>query len=678
MPISVSCTNCGQTVRVADGKAGKRVKCSVCGDSVRIPDGDDAETEDLSTPRSRNRSGKRRKPQSSGEGPFKLVIGAAVAVVVLVTVGLVMRGGTNGGAPALPTPPDQTSTLAAISVSPNSSVVPTNETAPPSTNDSAGPVTNEPTASPDQTALDEAKRAAEAVRASDDFFTQGMIPELRIVVGEAEMATLKEGPRTFVIGSPRPYVQASILENGQTTYANVAIKLKGSAGSFRPVDDRPALTINVAKFDKQQTFHGMSKFHLNNSVQDDTYLHEWLCEDLFRAANLPATRVSHARVWLNDRDLGLYVLKSAFDKDFLKRHFKDAKGNLYEGGFVQDIDVELEKEEGKGPDDRSDLTALLNACREPDIDLRWQKVDSLLNVDHFISFMAMEMMVDHWDGYTLKHNNYRLYFDSNTQKAHFIPHGMDQVFNNANASVIDLPSSIVGSSVMLNGDWRERYRKRLAELLTLFSPTDNILRRVDVAHQRLQAVLNKMNPQSARDHDDRVRRLKERLVARVENLIKQQSQSDPQPNTFDENGRLKLTDWVAVSESPDAKLETVDIPKGPKAYSILCGKKGMCNASWRCKALLGKGTYILHANMKTKSVSATDEKNRAVGAGIRVSGQERSNARKGTTANWTPVEFEFTVGETMRKVEFIAELRAKGGQVWFEVESLYLTQKPSQ
>ena len=681
MPILVTCTGCDKTIRVAESKRGRQVKCPVCSELVRVPDDeleDDVSSEEPAGSLPRMRRKKSRGKKGSPDDVMKTLIGVAVFVVVAVTIGLLLRSSAfRSELPNAPPPAPVLNSTASV-VSPTVTAVPTQASRPaPSGVGSASVDGSVPNSTKTARDDEEAKTTPETLSASDAFFTQGMIPDLRIEIPDAEMEKLLAGPRTFVIGSPRPYVQGTIRENGTTTYQNVAIKLKGSAGSFRPADDRPALSINVAKYEKEQTFHGLSKFHLNNSVQDDTYLHEWICEELLRAANIPATRVTHARVWLNNRDLGLYVLKSSFDKSFLQRHFTDAKGNLYEGGFVQDIDAELEKDEGKGPDDRSDLTALLEACREPDAYKRWERVDELLNVEQFISFMAMEMMIGHWDGYTLNHNNYRLYFDPTTNQAHFLPHGMDQVFNDPNASIINFPSSIVGSIVMMNGEWRARFRERVGELLELFSPTDKLLKRIDVAHARLRPVLFKMNPQTASDHDGRVNRLKERISARVENLLKQQSQPDPKPRDFDDDGRLKLTDWTPVSESPDAKLEVVQLPKGIRAYSIRCGAKSPCNASWRCKTLLAKGTYVLHANVQTKTVVAKDEKNVAVGAGVRISGMDRSNVRKGT-APWTPLEFEFTVLEDLRNVEFVAELRARKGEVWYEVDSLYLTRKASE
>jgi spore coat protein H len=514
-----------------------------------------------------------------------------------------------------------------------------------------------------------ARPAAREPDASDVFFSKGTIPQLRIEISEPELEKLR--------AENRSYVRCTVRENGRTVYKNVGIKLKGAAGSFREFDDRPALTLNSDKFTKGQTFHGLDKFHLNNSVQDETYLHEWLCSELFREAGVPATRVTHARVWLNDRDVGLYVLKEGFDKPFLQRHFEDADGNLYDGGFVQDIDAELEKDSGKGPDDRSDLTALLEACRDPNPEDRWARIDELLDVDAFLTFTAMELMTCHWDGYVGNRNNYRIYFDPKDNKARFLPHGMDQMFGDPGASILDTPGAIVASTVMQNPEWRTKYRERIGKLLPLFSPPDTLQGKVDAMQKRLRPVLAAIDPQLARDHADRVKELKDRLAARAENLKEQNEQPDPpppQPLEFDENGNAPLPDWHAESESEDAVVEEVELPREKRAYSIKCGPSGQCVASWRRDVLLSKGVYTLHASVKTKYVAAIDDE-KGSGAGLRISGANRANKLEGTSG-WKPLEYEFTVEEETQNVVLVAELRTSRGQVWFDIDSLRLTRKP--
>ncbi len=159
-----------------------------------------------------------------------------------------------------------------------------------------------------------------------DFFESGRVPQIRIEIVKTNMESLRRDARKYVPATVR---------DGETVYTNVAIHLKGAAGSFRSVDDRPALTLNFDKFIPGQNFEGLDKLHLNNSVQDPSYMTELICGELFLAAGVPAARASHARVELNGRDLGLYVVKEGFDKKFLKRHFKDVNGNLYDGGFLR-------------------------------------------------------------------------------------------------------------------------------------------------------------------------------------------------------------------------------------------------------------------------------------------------------------------------------------------------------
>lgn len=493
------------------------------------------------------------------------------------------------------------------------------------------------------------------------LFSGDTIPHLKIELVPAELQKLQENNRV--------YVRCNITENDKIVYKSVGIKLKGAAGSFREFDDRPALTINMDKFSDGPLFHDLRKFHLNNSVQDESYLNELLCSELFLAAGVPATRVTHARVWLNGRDVGLYVLKEGFDKKFLARHFADPEGNLYDGGFLQDVDVDLEKDSGAGLDDRSDLHALRDACAEPDPDLRWKRIEQTLNVDQFLNFMALELMTCHWDGYTVNKNNYRIYFDPRTSRAHFLPHGMDQMFGDAGFSVLEYPSCLVSSTVMQNVPWRKMYRARLNKWLSLFAPPTKLLARVEVVRKRLLPVIQKMGEERTNDFNARVDEVKQRLIDRSENLLEQVFQSEPEPLEFNDDGFAELPAWYAAAEL-EAIHEQPELEGPLQTNSIKVGPDGPCIASWRHKALLQKGRYQFQAKVKTDNVTATED-DRGKGVGLRISGEARMNTLSGTT-NWTLLTFEFEILEEVREVELVAEMRATTGQVWFDASSMRL------
>ena len=477
----------------------------------------------------------------------------------------------------------------------------------------------------------------------------------------------------------RPYVPCTLIEKDAAgkvlaEYSDVAIKLKGAAGSFQGFQERPAVTVRTDKYVQGQLFHALTKFHLNNSVQDDTYLHEQLCAELFAQAGVPATRVSHARVWLNGRDVGLYVLKEGFDQRFLARHFTHANGNLYDGGFCTDIDTDLEKDMGDGPNDFSDLVALREACQIADPAARWQRLEELVDIDALVSFVAMELMTCHWDGYSRNRNNYRVYFDPGTHKVHLFPHGMDQMFGDPSFSIVDAPEAMLAHSVLENPLWRQRYENRVRELLPLFSPPDKLLARLDALHARLRPTLAVMDENFANEHDQRVRELKDRIIARAQSLEEQKLFPAPKPSEFDERGMLPLTDWRPAAEVDDANLEAVDLVEDKQALRIACGPSGNCIASWRTNVLLSAGKYRFVAKARANEVVALAD-DRGAGAGVRISGASRENRLEGTT-DWTDLNFEFTVDEETRSVELVSELRATAGEVQFELGSMRLVRLP--
>lgn len=498
--------------------------------------------------------------------------------------------------------------------------------------------------------------------ASDDFFAQTGALKIKIELSASQEQLLREDARR--------YVRAKLIENDAAEYADVAIKLKGAAGSFQELDGKPGFTLNASKFVKEQRFHALDKFHLNNSVQDDTYLCESLGGELFRAAGVPAARVRHARVWLNDRDLGLYVVKEGFDQGFLRRHFRDASGNLYDGGFCIDIDAELEKDSGSGPNDRSDLQALLAACQVEEPAERWERIAQRLDVDAFLNFMALELMTCHWDGYTPNKNNYRVYFDPATSKARFLPHGMDQLFQDPGFSLLQFPGSIVAAAVMQNPVWRQRFRQRVTELLPQFSAA-TLQAKVDALDARLIPYFQEMGEEAVQQHAESVRQLKERLVARAAALREQIGQPDPEPEPpleptpleFNEEGLVELTDWYP-HEPGDNKLEPVEVD-GVAQYLIEVGESQQCLASWRQRVLLTQGRYRFEARLRTEGVEPIAD-DRGRGAGLRISGSHRDEELSGDSG-WQAMSYEFAMGETVGEVELIAELRAAKGRLWIEL-----------
>jgi spore coat protein H len=341
---------------------------------------------------------------------------------------------------------------------------------------------------------------------TDAFFRSGKVLHLAIDLDPQALESLRREPRKYV---------KAVLKEGDRVYRDVGVHVKGAAGSWRGIDDKPGLTINMDKFADGQRFRGMDKFHLANSVQDPSYLSELICGELMRAAGVPAARVGHAVVTINGRVRGLYYLKEGYDAAFLKKHFGNADGNFYDGGFLRDVDQPLQLvRTGKDVGDRADLKALLAAAREPDRAKRFQKLEKVLDLDSFISYMVVEAVTWDWDGYPFKCNNYRVYHDPRTDRITFIPSGMDQMFGDVNGPIVPDFGGMVARGLMDTPEGRKRYLARAREIMKTVYNSAGMVERLDELEKRIQPELAKLDPGAGRDYRNQVNRLRDAIRQR--------------------------------------------------------------------------------------------------------------------------------------------------------------------
>src|SRR5438045_3411345 len=73
---------------------------------------------------------------------------------------------------------------------------------------------------------------------ADNVFTNLTVLRIRIEIPRESMGLLRSSPGGFGQWGRRRTVKVTVKE-GDSVYTNVALHLKGAAGSFRPVDDTP-------------------------------------------------------------------------------------------------------------------------------------------------------------------------------------------------------------------------------------------------------------------------------------------------------------------------------------------------------------------------------------------------------------------------------------------------------
>jgi len=483
--------------------------------------------------------------------------------------------------------------------------------------------------------------------ASAAFFADPTVRTFELEIGDEELASIRRSPRTYVRGN---------LQEGTQVFTNIGIHLKGM-GSFQPLEQKPSFVLKFDKFEPSRNYHGLDRLMLNNSIQDQTYMAELLATGLFRDAGVPAAHVTHARVRLNGRNLGLYVAIEAMNKGFLKRNFHDSSGNLYEG-YLRDINGRLDQDNGSETSQR-DVRTLFAACQVPDLTERFQRLNKLLDVDRFASFAAMEMLIAHWDGYTLHTNNYRFYHDPGSDKMVFIAHGLDAVFYRPNVPIQPPMRSIVSRALFETLEGRQAYEQRLRTLYTNVFRLDVITNRMADALAKLKAA--KLSAIELESIERKASKLSDRIAHRRQRVGEQLQGISPRPLSFDDSSLARANDWRDESDSGKPLHDRVQTEN--RATLHIRAPDGRCRASWRAMIFLQPGRYRFEGVVRTENVNGP-------GVAVRISGDTRYTRLTGTNP-WQPIQHEFTVKEQdSGDIELVCELNALSGEVWFDLGSL--------
>ena len=124
------------------------------------------------------------------------------------------------------------------------------------------------------------------------------------------------------------YAACSLAIDGEA-YKNVAIRGKGNTSLSQVTNDRYSYKIEFDHYDSATTYHGLDKLCLNNIIQDNTYMKDYLSYELMRAAGAAAPLCSYVYLTVNGEDWGLYLAVEGVEESFLRRNFGSDCGALY-------------------------------------------------------------------------------------------------------------------------------------------------------------------------------------------------------------------------------------------------------------------------------------------------------------------------------------------------------------
>ena len=407
----------------------------------------------------------------------------------------------------------------------------------------------------------------------DRYFDRQRVLNIAIEIAREDWETLRHQTRTLEdliaeierYGLSRPFADiytwfpARVTVDGDT-YADVGVRKKGFIGSQS--DTKPSLKLRFDKYVDGQALGGvMERMTLNNGIQDPSMVNTCLAHQIFALAGTPTPRCSFATVSVNGTNLGLYVHVEEIKPPFLARHFASAEGNLYEGtvsDFTPEYRGTFEKKSNEDAADWSDIDGVVAALQDPS-EAGLAALADAVDMDRFLTFWAVEVLVGHWDGYSGNRNNYRFYREPGGRFV-FMPWGVDEAFHlkddpNPFDNISNPPPSVLAltaipSRLYQDDAWRAKYVGRLKELLNTVWNEDELLTSVDEMAAIVQEHALPERRSAAAADAERVRQfILKRRTEILENLT-------PEPPDWPAPDQAAASSGESESGKVDVRFET--------------------------------------------------------------------------------------------------------------------------
>lgn len=127
------------------------------------------------------------------------------------------------------------------------------------------------------------------------------------------------------------YANCTVIIDGEV-FRNAALRAKGNT-SLSAVEsygnNRYSFKIEFDHYDDAVTYHGLDKLCLNNIIQDNTYMKDYLTYRLMHEFGADAPLCSYTYITVNGDDWGLYLAVEGVEESFLQRNYGNDYGELY-------------------------------------------------------------------------------------------------------------------------------------------------------------------------------------------------------------------------------------------------------------------------------------------------------------------------------------------------------------
>jgi len=483
------------------------------------------------------------------------------------------------------------------------------------------------------------------------FFSSTEPLQVEITVSSNDFSTLNRRTRNYVPVLVRCQTNAPV---------RAGLRLRGFS-SFQPIERKPAFALKFNDPNAEKQFGGLSKLLFNNCVADSCCMREHVANALFREAGVPAARIRPVRVRINGRDIGICLAVEAMNKDFLRHNFGNVSGNLYEG-TTRDIDQPLELDNGSDSSG-NDLRDLLTAAREPNPTERLKKMNAILDIDRFLRFAAVQVILGHSDGYLGNRNNYRIYHDSSSGQMVFIPHGLDTAF--MQGWTVVPTNNIVMQALYSIPEVRRRYVATCSLLMSNVWQSPLLTDQIERAQRSVNDLAD--GPTVTQQSSSCVDFLTSQLIGRRLEVMAWLSEPEPKLLSLALAQSTTLTNWTSFIRfgTPSLSIET-----DYNGRFLRVDASTPAAGGWRSRVVVPEGDYTFSCRAMAKRRISSDGMIPAFL--FRIAGELRGVALA-RMDEWESLQYSFSAPPDGRVVEFLCELQTGKGEIRIDLASVKVT-----
>ena len=287
----------------------------------------------------------------------------------------------------------------------------------------------------------------------------------------------------------------------------MGVSFKGNSSLFGSGHSlKKPFLLDFGHFVKDQTCCGYRKLNFSNGFKDPALMREKMAYDLFQKAGVPAPRAGYAKLYLTvegrycQEYLGLYTVVEHIDEHFLIDRFGNGNGLLVEIDHLPDLvylgaDWEhyirnFELRSARETSDTDRLIRFIRFLHNSDDEKFAQMIAELMNVDSFLAFLAMNVVLVNLDSYLGTGHNYFLYQNTESGCYEMIPLDLNEAFGNfrmGNAQQtldLDIHCPTAGRKVLVDrllniGIYKAQYIQCLTDLIETHFRVEAVYEQID-------------------------------------------------------------------------------------------------------------------------------------------------------------------------------------------------------